>query len=211
MVRLQLLTGCRAGEIMALRGADLLPGEPNWEYRPASHKSAWRGKGRVIPLGPKAQATIKEFLKPDLEAYLFDLREAVAALHARRVAGRRSQPTPSERARRCKDRPGQAHAPGYDRRTYRQAVVRACRQAGVPAWSPLQWRHTSATLIWARFGLEAASNVLGHAKLDTTLIYAEVRFGPGACDRGRDRVKPSSWRIGRLLSCPLATPFNIDR
>jgi integrase len=40
-------------------------------------------------------------------------------------------------------------------------------------WSPLQLRHTFATLIRARYGLEATSNVLGHAKADVTQIYAE--------------------------------------
>jgi integrase len=29
MVRLQLLTGCRTEEILAMRGCDLIPGEPN--------------------------------------------------------------------------------------------------------------------------------------------------------------------------------------
>jgi integrase len=68
MVRLQLLCGCRAGEVMVMRGCDLTPGDPVWEYRPARHKNSWRGKGRVILLGPKAQEIVREFLKPDLTA-----------------------------------------------------------------------------------------------------------------------------------------------
>ena len=40
-------------------------------------------------------------------------------------------------------------------------------------WTPLQLRHTAATEIRARFGLEAAQVVLGHARADTTEIYAE--------------------------------------
>jgi integrase len=43
----------------------------------------------------------------------------------------------------------------------------------VPVWTPLQLRHTAATMIRSRFGLEAAQTVLGHAKADTTQIYAE--------------------------------------
>jgi integrase len=34
-------------------------------------------------------------------------------------------------------------------------------------------RHTAATLIRARFGLEAAQAVLGHARADVTQVYAE--------------------------------------
>jgi integrase len=34
-------------------------------------------------------------------------------------------------------------------------------------------RHTAATLLRARYGLEAAQSLLGHSRPDTTLIYAE--------------------------------------
>jgi integrase len=171
MVRLQLLTGCRAGEVMAMRGRDLAPGDPTWEYRPAHHKNAWRGQGRVIPLGPKAQAIVREFLKPGLEAYLFSPRDVVADLRDRRLGGR-----PPDRV-----------AARYDRRGYRQAIVRASRKAGVPEWSPLQLRHAAATAIRARYGLEAAQVVLGHAKADTTEIYAE---------RDLDRARTIMGEIG---------------
>jgi integrase len=43
----------------------------------------------------------------------------------------------------------------------------------VPAWSPLQLRHTAASAIRARYGLEAAQTVLGHKKADVTEVYAE--------------------------------------
>ena len=148
-----------------MRGRDLVTGEPTWEYRPASHKNAWRGKDRVIPLGPKAQAIVREFLKPDLEAYLFSPRDVVEdTCGARRSRGRRLGAGP-----RAPDRV----TARYNRRSYRQAIVRACRKAGVPEWSPLQLRHAAATAIRARYGLEAAQVVLGHAKADTTQIYAE--------------------------------------
>jgi integrase len=58
MVRLQLLTGCRPGEVMAMRGCDLTPGDPVWEYRPGRHKNEWRGHARVIPLGPQAREVV---------------------------------------------------------------------------------------------------------------------------------------------------------
>jgi integrase len=64
------------------------------------------------------------------------------------------------------------HGACYSRRSYRQAIVRACRRAGVPAWTPRQLRHTAATRIRDRFGVEAAQVVLGHAQLDTTELYA---------------------------------------
>lgn len=172
MVRLQLLTGCRAGEVTAMRGRDLTPGEPVWEYRPADHKNAWRGQDRVIALGPQAQAVLKGFLGNGRQEYLFRPRDAVVELHARRARQRAAKPTPAELVRPS-EAPGRGRSPRYDRRTYRQAIVRACRKAGVPPWTPLQLRHAAATTIRARFGLEAAQTVLGHVKADTTQIYAE--------------------------------------
>lgn len=173
MVKIQLLTGCRVSEVVGMRGRDLRRDGPVWEYRPLDHKNAWRGQERVIAIGPKAQAVLLEFLTDDPDAYLFSPRQAVAELHERRSQSRRGRPAPSERARRCGGRRGSHRCEAYDRRTYRQAVVRACKRAGVPVWSPLQLRHTAGTRLRARFGLEAAQVVLGHARPETTLIYAE--------------------------------------
>jgi integrase len=173
MVRLQLLTGCRAGEVMRMRGGEIAIEDSVWEYKPVDHKNAWRGQRRVIPLGPKARSIVESFRRPDPSDYLFSPRDVVAEHHLRRTQARASKPTPSELRMRCGGLPGMARRSCYDRRTYRQAIVRACTKAGVPAWSPLQLRHTAATAIRARYGLEAAQAVLGHSKADTTLIYAE--------------------------------------
>jgi integrase len=69
--------------------------------------------------------------------------------------------------------PSQAARDRYDRRTYNTAIERACLKAGVPRWHPNQLRHTAATAIRARLGLDAAQTVLGHAKADVTQVYAE--------------------------------------
>ena len=129
MVRLQLLTGMRPGEACMIRGRDLTPRRARlWTYRPASHKTAWRGKRREIVLGPKASRHGREFLTSDPDAYLFRPSEAVAEHHARRSDGRRSRPTPSETAKR-KASPGAKHAARYRRHTYRNAINRACDKA----------------------------------------------------------------------------------
>jgi integrase len=44
MVRIQLLTGCRVGEVLIMRGADLESGEGTCAYTPSTHKNAWRGQ-----------------------------------------------------------------------------------------------------------------------------------------------------------------------
>jgi integrase len=61
----------------------------------------------------------------------------------------------------------------YTRHSYRVAVQRACKRAGIEAWSPRQLRHTRATAIRKTYGLEAAKAVLGHTDTKITEIYAE--------------------------------------
>jgi integrase len=188
MVRLQLACGCRAGEVVVMRGCDLTPGDPVWEYRPGAHKNAWRGMTRVIPLGPRGQAIVQEFLKPTLESFLFSPQDSIAEIQTRRTTARKSRRTPSESAKRVA-RPGQRHGQRYTTNTFGQAIRRACIKAGVTVWSPLQLRHTAATLIRARFGLEAAqaSHRTRKGRRDPTLR------GAGSCQstggRGGDWVK----------------------
>jgi integrase len=230
MVELQQLTGCRPGEVMAMRAIDLSMTGPVWTYRPASHKNQHRGHDRVIFVGPQAQEIVKPFLTTNLEAYLFSPRAYVQALRRQRAEQRKTKRTPSELKRRRKPTPKRMPAERYNRRSYRMAVVRAADKATqvrvfnhlkglaesgklvlpegltakslfcpkrlltadriqaiaaangleteverlrVPHWSPLQLRHTAATVIRAKYGVEAAKVILGHTKVETTQIYAE--------------------------------------
>lgn len=173
MAEVQLLTGCRVSEALNMCAIDLNMSGPVWTYRPFKHKNRNRGIDRVIFLGPQAQAVVKPFLKTDLQAYLFSPADAIAARDARRAAMCKTKRTPSELTRTRKAKPKRRPRDRYDRNSYRQAIQRACRKAAVPDWSPLQLRHTSATAIRARYGVEAAKVILGHTKVETTQIYAE--------------------------------------
>jgi integrase len=177
LVRVQLLTGCRAGEAMVMRAMDLTTSGEVWAYRPGSHKNKHRGLDRVIYLGPQAQAVVRPFLTTDLQACIFSPRRYVEAMHARRAERRVTRRTPSELLRKRKEKPLRKPAERYDRRSYRQAIVRACTKANVPAWSPLQLRHTAATLIRAKYGVEAAKVILGHARIESSQLYAERDLG----------------------------------
>jgi integrase len=177
MVRVQLLCGCRPGEVMVMRAKDLTRGDAVWLYEPHVHKNAWRGQGRKIFLGPRAQGVLKAFLGESPEELLFRPSEATREHHASRAAARKSRRTPSELDRKRKSTPLRQPGARYNRRSYRQAIVRACRKAGVPEWSPLQLRHLCATAVRARHGLEAAQCLLGHAHADVTELYAERNEG----------------------------------
>jgi integrase len=71
--------------------------------------------------------------------------------------------------------------------SYRRAVDRGCRRARVKVWSPNKLRHSLATEVRAKFGLEAAQVMLGHANANVTQVYAE---------RDADKGKAIARRIG---------------
>lgn len=198
MIRLQLLTGARPGEVCAIRPGDVDTSGPVWWYTPASHKNAHRGKVRRIPLVAAAQEILRPFLlRPD-GSPCFSPAEAEAWYLERRHAERR---TPLS----CGNRPGSNRVKSPDRRpgsrystmTYAAAIRFACRRAfPVPAgitaaeadawrrehrWGPNRLRHLVATEVRQRFGLEAARIVCGHATASTTeRYYAEVNASQAA-------------------------------
>jgi integrase len=196
MIRLQRLTGMRPGEACIMRACDIDMSGPVWLYRPRVHKTTHKGKDRVVALGPQAQAVVRPLLKLDLQAYLFSPREAMAAKRAAVRAARKTKLQQSQqdrRRRKPKKQPGDRYTP----RSYHQAIRKAiqaanraqacdpckalkpaercdaCKAAILPHWHPHQLRHTHATEVRRRFGLEAAQVTLGHSQAAITEVYAE--------------------------------------
>ncbi len=180
MVRLQLLLGCRPGEICEMRARDLDLSGPVWTYRPQSWKTQHLAKGaddaKRIAVGPRAQAILTPYLEEkDADEYLFSPRDAWRD-HVRELRRRRKTPlTPSQRAREAKRKESQNSRLNdrYSEDAYGKAVRKAAAKAGVEIWSPNRLRHLAASRVRATYGLEAAQCVLGHARADTTQIYAE--------------------------------------
>ena len=65
IVKLQRMTAARGGELLKLRGRDIDRSGAAWKYRPADHKTAHHGKGRLIVFNPDAQEVLKPFLDRD--------------------------------------------------------------------------------------------------------------------------------------------------
>jgi integrase len=189
MIRLQLLTGMRSGEVCIMRSCDIDTTGKLWVYRPAHHKTQHHGHVREVYLGPKAQDVLRPFLKADLAAYVFDPRDAERHRRQNQHARRR---TPLAYG----NRPGtnlvteRRRQPGdhYTNESYRRAISRACDAAdqfakgglmignderAIPSWHPHQLRHTAATELRKTHGLEAAQVILGHRTLTVTQVYAE--------------------------------------
>jgi integrase len=63
--------------------------------------------------------------------------------------------------------------PYYADVSYRDALKNAARRAGVKPWSPGRLRHNALTRYDEAAGIQAASTVVGHARVETSQIYAE--------------------------------------
>ena len=202
VVRLQRLTGMRSGEALTMRTCDLDMSGETWEYTPERHKTEhYREADADGPRPPAAGGSLRPWLRPNQEEYLFRPAEAEAERQAGRRSGRRTPMTPSQRARSRKARPSKAPGDRYDARSSAHAVARACDRAfphpslsGIRAkdltadyerqeldawlkanrWHPHQLRHSAATEIRREFGLEVARVVLGHSSPAVTELYAEV-------------------------------------
>ena len=168
LIQLQLATAARPGELVIMRPIDVGMTGRVWAYKPITHKTAHHGHDRTIYIGPRGQDVLGPFLTRPVDAYLFDPREAIAEQAAQAPTHRRANQKPNPRKT---DRVVGDH---YDVIAYRGAIQRGCDRAGVPRWSPNQLRHSAGTAIRKEFGLEAAQVLLGHARADTTQIYAEI-------------------------------------
>jgi integrase len=191
MVRVQLLTGARPGEVCAMRVGEIhragrvdLPGVGVvdldelgvWVYVPKRHKNTHRGKTKFVMLGPKCQAVLLPFLDCSPDAFLFDPREAVEEwkeeVRSTRVGGGNRK----KKAEKPKRRPAERYTP----RAYAQAIERAAIRAKVAHWTPYQLRHYVAGEVDFEHGAEAAQAILGHDKPETTRIYSKRNFREAA-------------------------------
>jgi integrase len=182
MIDVQWLTGMRPGEVCSMRGMEIDSRGDMPIYSPSSHKLEHKNKKRRIPLGPQAWAIVKLRIG---RGYLFSPATAQGERLATKAENRK---TPLS----CGNVPGSnrksrpAVAPGacYTTNSYRKAIRHACRavekemqktdpKAKFPAWHPNQIRHSWATRTRDEFGIEAASDGLGHNVPATTAIYAE--------------------------------------
>lgn len=145
-----------------------------WVYSPPRHKSEHHERERLIFLGPQAKALLQPYLGIGPPDYCFSPRRAEEQRRIQLRARRKSPLTPSQEARRPKSKPKRAPRDHYDVGSYRTANRRVCVKPGIPIWFPHQLRHSAASEIRRRYGLEASQAVLGHSELATTQIYAEV-------------------------------------
>ena len=141
-------TGCRPGEARLMKVGEI--DRDNWMFKPAKHKTAHKGKSRYVPI----PSSVREILLPRL------LRPDAAY-----VLGADNGERP------------------YEKRSLGRAIDHAIKRINrerskadlpaIPHWHPYQLRHARATEVREQYGVEVAQSVLGHARVDTTEIYAK--------------------------------------
>jgi integrase len=191
MIRLQLFTGARSGEICLMRACDIDMSGSVWLYRPCRHKTEHRGKGRVIVLGPRAQEIVKRYLKANVEAYLFSPREAMETRRQKLRRERKSKVQPSQvdrRKRRPRRVPGERYG-ARDRpgRPPRVPKGRPAPLASAPA-TP-SGGHANPTRVRSRAGPH-------HPRPRDGLHHGNLRRGgpsAGNGGSGEDRLKSQRW------------------
>jgi integrase len=152
MLKIHLLTGMRAGELVKMKKSEISKVETVdshqifilFLYQPASHKTQHHGHAKTVWLGPEAQEILRPWMDR-ADSYLW---------------------TPQCGWRRRSKQPLRV-------KSYRSAIERACQRLKLPVFCPLQVRHLALTEIRAALGLEAAQAAGGHQHVAMTEIYAE--------------------------------------
>jgi integrase len=204
MVKLQLLCGCRPGEICQLRPCDLDRTKETWAFRPQSHKTQHHGRDRVIFLGPQAREILTPYLLRDPQAYCFTPEDSE---RKRRQAAHEKRRVPVSYGNipgsNCVAKPKRKAGLQFNTNSYSNCIRRASDRADaaahkadpkackkkrlVPRWTPNMLRHAKASEIRKLYGLEGAQVVLGHAHARVSEVYAE---------RDLDKAESIMARIG---------------
>ena len=190
MVRFQLATGCRPGQVCSIKPEMVDRSSDVWTIKLKEHKNKWRGKTRTIYVRREAQDILLPYLLRANDAFCFSPKDSEKA---RRLALNEARTTPescgNSPGTNRKSKPKRTAGDRYTTGSYGKAILRACDKAyPLPdklsgeetkawidrhRWSPNQLRHTFATVMSREHGIVVTSILLGHSKVDTTQIYAQ--------------------------------------
>ena len=186
MVRLQLETGMRPGELVIMRPCHIDMSGPVWLFSPSQHKTMRHGHARIIPIGPKGQEIIRRYLTTDIQACLFSPRENMAERARTMRLHRKTRVQPSQQNRK-KKHPKRRLRDSYTVEQYRRAIAEAIERHNrdkpeaehIAHWFPHQLRHLRALELKREAGLDVARAVLGHRSPVITEHYATLDIAKG--------------------------------
>ena len=160
LIQFMLLTGCRPSEAVSLRWSEIDISKAVWTYCPKHHKTAHKGKKRVIVIGPQGQQVLNSVRELSRSDYVFDPQVGFDEF-VRKAYGDKAK---ARQVGEC-----------YTKHGLNTSVRNACDKAKIPRWSPGQLRKTRATQARRDGDLETAQQILGHSSKQTTeRHYADV-------------------------------------
>jgi integrase len=191
MVRLQLETGMRSGELVIMRPIDIDTTGAVWLYRPTDHKAQHLDHERVIAIGPKGQAVIKRWFTTNTHAFIFSAKRSREEQNAQRRKDRKTPLWPSHiehQQRKRKRSPKRAPKDRYTATSFGRAIAQAIERHNdgkaeadkLVRWHPHQLRHLRALEVKRAGGLDVARAVLGHRCPAITEHYATLDVATAA-------------------------------
>ena len=166
MVRVHRLTGMRPGEVCEMRHEDVDRSRTPWVYRPARHKNDWRGdfgQPRAVLIGPQARKILLGLWGEAETGAFFSPALSVAEWMMEKRAARKTPLRLERETSAATQADARTFGDVWNPCAYNRAVTRAAKRAGAEHWSPNQLRHSFATEVRRKFGLEACRAVLGHS------------------------------------------------
>ena len=172
------LTGMRPSEICNMKVSEIEKTKNVWIYRPSSHKTAYQGNNRIVPIGKHAQKILKRHLSGRNEdEYVFTPARAMKSCWDAKRAKRKTPVQPSQQ-KRDKEHQGKyvKYRDRIDPTTIGRVVSAACKKALEAkkisqSWTPYDLRHTAITEVRTKYGAETAQHFAGHSNLDTQRFY----------------------------------------
>ena len=196
MIRVQLITGMRSGDVCSMRWCDIDRSGDVWIYEPKWHKTQHLGVVRQVALSQDVRNILEEYahLPPGVPIFRSSqskTRDEEMSLKLLKVKVRnyynsikmaclRAWPHPTIKTSR--------HSWTQDEKVVMIEHIMKVR------WFPHQLRHLSATLIRANLDIEAARVTLGHSTVATTERYAQPDMGAI-----HDRTAKAGQQISQLL------------
>ena len=162
LIDVQLLTGARSGELLALTTSMIDRSGAVWRSRLADHKCQHKGKARTLHFGPKAQLILAKYFSADPDKRLFSMT---------RCAYCRAVTRGCEVAFGMPDelrKPNKKLSEAEKQKFRRQAA----KWRAEHCWSPHWMRHTAATRVREQLGIENVQSLLGHSDAEMSRHYS---------------------------------------
>lgn len=163
-------SGMRPCELCLMRPCDIDRSQREWEYKPQTHKTAHKGKVRIVQLGPACQRILKKyFATTAAEDYIFS---PAIVMEQRRQAKAAARVTPlscgNRRGSNVKRKPKRTPGKRYTTQALTRAIKNACEDNQIETWTAKALRKAHITEAVIAVSLQAASAAANHSSVKVT-------------------------------------------